>query len=78
MENGHSTALVSLLKLRQMNPNESHGEGLRPPPANNCQPAAAAAPEDVLPGHYFPIQGLNLNHRRRRIWAALSDDRESC
>lgn len=60
MENGHRTPLFSLLKLRQMDPNASHGEGLRPLPANNCQPAAVAVPEDVLPCHYFLIQGTCL------------------
>ena len=60
MENESRTVLLSLLKLRQMHPNESYGEGLRQLPAESCHPAATAGAEDVPPGHYFPIQRTSV------------------
>lgn len=60
MENESRTALVSPLHLRQMNSKESYEEGLRQRCAKSHYPAAVVGAEDVLPRHYFPVQGAGL------------------
>lgn len=49
MQSESRTAVVSPLRLRQMIPNESFGEGQRQLPAQSHHPA-----------HYFPIQETSL------------------
>lgn len=58
MENESRTALVSPLQLGQMNPKESYEESLRQLCAKSHYPVVGA--EDVLPRHYFPVQGASL------------------